>query len=185
MKLLSAHTLVERVLELKAALQYVFDQEFRHREHQNSPTQLEMMKLSEDDFESLSNILFVLIPSKSAQKALEGQRCVNLSLLPLAIYNLHTQLNILEGFVNQADQPKLHQLIRVMITDFNNRRGEECRYNREVVRAGHNRQKGIPTYGFWATSLDPRTKKKLTKCLNPDDVNRVWANITSAVLQLR
>jgi hypothetical protein len=85
---------------LKAALQYVFDQEFQYQEHQNSPTQLEVMKLSEDDFESLENILFVLTPFKSAQKASEGERYVNLSLLPLAINNLHTQLGICEGAVN-------------------------------------------------------------------------------------
>jgi hypothetical protein len=181
----STHTLVERVLELKAALQYVFDQEFRCREHQNSPTQLELLKLSADDFESLDNILFVLTPFKSAQKALEGERYVNLSLLPWAINNLRTQLGICEGSVNEAAQPKLHQLIQTMISDFNDRWGEECRYTREVVRAGRNRQIGIPTYAFWATALDPRTKKKLPKLLNQDDVNRVWADITSATLQLR
>ncbi len=181
----STHTLVERVLELKAALQYVFDQEFRYREHQNSPTQLELLKLSADDFESLDNILFVLTPFKSAQKALEGERYVNLSLLPWAINNLRTQLGICEGSVNEAAQPKLHQLIQTMISDFNDRWGEECRYTREVVRAGRNRQIGIPTYAFWATALDPRTKKKLPKLLNQDDVNRVWADITSATLQLR
>jgi hypothetical protein len=68
--------------------------------------------------------------------------------------------------------------------DFNDRWGKDCRYRRDVVRVGHNRQIGIPTYGFWATALDPRTQRKCTKCLNPDDANRVWADITSAILQL-
>lgn len=181
----STHTLIGRVLTLKPALQYLFDHDFRYREHQNTPTQLEMMSLSEEDFESLENILFVLSPFKDAQKALEGERYVNLSLLPLAINNLRTQLGICEGAVNEADQPTLHQLVQLMIADFNRRWGEVCRYNRQVVRADRNRQIGIPTYAFWATALDPRTKRKLTKCLTPHDTNRVWEDITNAVLQLK
>jgi hypothetical protein len=164
---------------------HLFDHEFRYREHQNTPTQLEMISLSEQDFKSLENILFVLTPFKDAQKALEGERYVNLSLLPLAIINLCTQLGICEGAVNEADQPTLYHLIQLMIADFNRRWGEVCTYNREVVRADHNRQIGIPTYGFWAAAIDPGTKKKLTKCLTQNDMNRVWEDITYAVLKLK
>jgi hypothetical protein len=144
-----------------------------------------MMSLSEADYESLENIFFILSPFKDAQKALEGERYVNLSLLPLAITNLRTQLGICEGSVNEADQPTLHQLVQLMIEDFNRRWGANCRYNRHVVRADRNRQIGIPTYAYWATALDLRTKKKLPKCLTLHDTNRVWEDITNAALQLK
>jgi hypothetical protein len=181
----STHTLIGRVLTLKPALQYLFQHEFRYRENQNTQTQLEMMSLSEADYESLENIFFILSPFKDAQKALEGERYVNLSLLPLAINNLHTQLGICEGSVNEANQPTLHQLVQLMIEDFNSRWGASCRYNRHLVRADRNRQIGIPSYAYWATALDPRTKKKLTKCLTLHDANRVWEDITNAALQLK
>jgi hypothetical protein len=103
----------------------------------------------------------------------------------LAINNLHTQLGICEGSVNEANQPTLHQLVQLMIEDFNSRWGASCRYNRHVVRADRNRQIGIATYAYWATALDPRTKKKPTKCLTLHDANRVWEDITNAALQLK
>jgi len=46
------------------------------------------MQLSDDDFESLENVEYVLKPLQAAQKSLEGERYVNISLLPVMIHHL-------------------------------------------------------------------------------------------------
>ncbi len=180
----STHSLLERLLHLKDSLIYVVDQEFRFREHANTLTTLELIKLSDEDFQSLRNVFFVLTPFKDAQKALEGERYVNLSLLSLAISNLRLSLSTCEAYVDKDAEPNLYQLIQTMVSDFNSRWGDECTYSKVVVRASRNRQLGIPTYAFWATALDPRTKKKLTKVLNREDGDAVWRDIISAIISL-
>ena len=82
------HTLLERILCLKDALKFVFDNEFCACDEMHTPTPIELMQLSDDDFQSLHNVLYVLTPFKNAQKALEGDKYVNISLLPLAINNI-------------------------------------------------------------------------------------------------
>ncbi len=93
--------MIERILEVRAALEVVSQDEFRHRESQNIPTQLEKLKLTESDFDSLNNVEFVLKPLRKAQKALEGEKYVNLSLLPLVINEVCVQLGLCEGAVDE------------------------------------------------------------------------------------
>jgi hypothetical protein len=166
----STHSLLERLLHLTDSLIYVVSQEFQFREHANTLTTLELMKLSDEDFQSFAQCIF---PFKDAQKALEGESYVNLSLLPLKINDLHLSLSTCEASVDKDAGPNLYQLIQMMVCDFNSRRGDECTYSRVVVRVTRNRQLGIPSYAFWATALDPRTTKKLTKGLNHEDVDAV------------
>jgi hypothetical protein len=45
----------------------------------HTPTPIELMQLSDDDFQSLHNVLYVLTPFKNAQKALEGDKYVNIN----------------------------------------------------------------------------------------------------------
>jgi hypothetical protein len=105
----STHDLIERILEVRAALEVVFQDEFHHRESQNIPTQLEKLKLMESDFDSLKKVEFVLKPLRKAQKALEGEKYVNLSLLPLVINKVRVQLGLCEGAVDEHTQQDLYQ----------------------------------------------------------------------------
>jgi hypothetical protein len=100
----STHTLLERILRLKDALKFVFDNEFRARDEINTPTLIELMRLSDDDFQSLHNVLYVLTPFKDAQKALEGDKYVNISLLPLAINNLRSSLLSCQAFADPRNR---------------------------------------------------------------------------------
>ena len=120
----SMHDLIERILEVRAALEVVFQDEFYHRESQNIPTQLEKLKLMESDFDSLKNVEFVLKPLRKTQKALEGEKYVNLSLLPLVINEVRVQLGLCEGAVDEHTQQDLYQLLCVMVDDFNDHWGE-------------------------------------------------------------
>jgi hypothetical protein len=81
----STHSLITRSLELKEPLQSHIQNEFCHHEGPNIQTQLEKLQLINSDFQQLENMEFVLNPSQEAQKALEGENYVNLSLLPLVI----------------------------------------------------------------------------------------------------
>jgi hypothetical protein len=177
----STHDLIERILEVREALEAVFADEFRFRDSQNVPTQLEKLKLTESDYDSLKNVEFVLNPLRKAQKALEGEKYVNISLLPLVINEVRSQLGLCEGAVDQDTQQDLYQLLCVMVDDFKDRWGESMHYSNEVVRASRRRQVGIPTYSFWATALDPRTKKKLSKLLNAEDLTQLWLDLYEAV----
>jgi len=176
--------MLERILRLKDALKFVFDNEFRSREHMNTPTIIELMRLSDDDFEVIHNVMFVLTPFKQAQLALEGENYVNLSLLPLAINNIRSSLVTCEASADPETEGNLLSLIEKMRTDFTNRWGTRCEYARHVVRGERNRQVGIPTYAFWATALDPRTKKKLSKLLPEAEVQQLWRDVEAAIITL-
>lgn len=180
----STHDMIKRVLELREALKLVFTEEFRYRDSQTVPTQLEKMQLSDDDFESLENVEYVLKPLQAAQKSLEGERYVNISLLPVMIHHLRLQLALCLGAVDQETQQDLYQLLSSMVADFNERWGDSTTYSREVVRAARGRQVGIPTYAFWATALDPRTKRRISKILHPEDSVRLWDDLNHAVHHL-
>lgn len=177
----STYTLIERMLQLREALENVFEDEFRFRESQNTITNLEKLKLTESDFESLKNIEFVLRPFKAAQKALEGEKYVHLSLLPLLITEIRKQMGICEGLIDQVRQKDLYELLCNMADDFNDRWGESLKYSNDVVRGNRQRQIGVPTYAFWASALDPRTKKKLLKLLSDEDQARLWMDLIQAV----
>jgi len=88
----STFTLVERVIKLEAPLKLMFQDEFRHRASANQPTLLETFELADDDFDGLRAILHVLKPLSLAQKALEGDQYVNISLVTLAVHHLHMEL---------------------------------------------------------------------------------------------
>ncbi len=151
------HALIECILVVRAALDAVFQDEFHNGESQNIPTQLEKIKMTESGCDSFKNVKFVLKP----QKALEGEKYVNLSLLPLVINEVYSQHGLCEGAVDEHTQQDLYQLMCVMVDDFKNRWGESMHYSNEMVRASGRCQVGIPTYAFWVTTLDPCTKKTL------------------------
>ena len=164
----STHSLILRVLELREALKHLFNNEFRYREGQNVQTPLEKLQLTDRDFEQLENIEFVLKPFQEAQKALEGEHYVNLSLLPLVISEMKDQLGICAAAVNPVTQQDLHALLEKMQEDFHERWGDSLEYSSNIIRANRRRQKGIPTYSYWALGLDPRTKRKVSKLLEDE-----------------
>ncbi len=75
------------VVEVEGMLA-VFDVEFKHRDSPNTETALEKLRLSEDDFLSQIDILTVFTPFKDAQKFLEDESYIDLSLLSSVIHHL-------------------------------------------------------------------------------------------------
>jgi hypothetical protein len=175
---------VERIIQLKEVLLHIFQNEFQHREAQGTQTTLERLQLTERDFEQLENIAYVLKPFQEAQKALEGEKYVNLSLVPLVIHHLSEALGICEASINPGTQRDLRTLLENMQEDFHDRWGETIQYSANTVRTSRRRQKGIPTYAFWALALDPRTKRKVRKILSNEDETRLWNDIAMAIVRL-
>ena len=71
-----------------------------------------------------------------------------------------------------------------MQEDFHERWGDSLHYSTNVRRAHRRRQKGIPTYSFWALALDPRTKRKVSKLLQEEEVVSLWQDIHDAIKRL-
>jgi hypothetical protein len=116
--------MITRILELREPLQHLFQNEFRHREGPNTQTQLEKLQLMDSDFQHLENLEFVLKPFQEAQRALEGEHYVNLSLLPLVISEMKDQLGISEAAASQNTQQQLIALLADMQEDFQERWGK-------------------------------------------------------------
>ena len=180
----STFKLVERVVKLEESIKEMFLQEFRNRTSVNQPTLLEKYSLSDEDFDGLRNILHILKPLQSAQKALEGDKYVSISLVPYIIHQLRIELEGCLGAANPDTQNDLISLLDKMIDDFNSRWGEESSYSHQTRRGDRNRQIGIHAYPYWAMALDPRTKKYLPKILtNHREIRRLWDDIEEFCLE--
>ncbi len=113
--------------------------------------------LTEEQFQTLEVIEEVLKPFSDAQRCLEGDKYVNISLIVLCIKRLHGTLH--SALAASVHNQELYDLLHDMITDFDNRWGQEIQYNYNMVRRAFRRQEGIPRYAYWGALLDPRTKK--------------------------
>ena len=75
-------------MKLEEPIKEMFHQEFRNRTFVNQPTLLEKYSLSDEDFDGLHNILHILKLLQSAQRALEGDKHVSISLALFIIHQL-------------------------------------------------------------------------------------------------
>ena len=160
----STFKLVERVIKLEAPLKLMFQDEFRHRTSANQPTLLEAFELTDDDFDGLCAILHVLKPLSLAQKALEGDQYVNISLVPLAV-------GACQVIADPETEADLYILIDKILEDFNSRWRYACYYMPITTCGVRHRQVGISTYHFWAMLLDPCRKMYIARVL-PYEINR-------------
>jgi len=142
----STFTLIERVIKLEALLKLMFQDEFQHRTSANKPTLLGAFELTDNDFDGLRAILHVLKPLSLAEKALQGDQYVNISLVPLALHHLHMELEACQVIADPETKASLSILIDRMLEDFNSRWRDACYYMSITTRGARNRQVGISTY---------------------------------------
>jgi hypothetical protein len=105
--------MIERAFDLKGPLKLLFEDEFRLSA--NTQTTLESLALSDDDFDSLKSLIYVLTPFKRSQKALEGETYVHISLLPYVVKEIHNQLERTQGAIDPDQQQDLYNFISNMI----------------------------------------------------------------------
>jgi len=115
--------------------------------------------LTEEQWAIIKDTCDLLEPFMCAQKTLEGQKYVTISLVPLIIYSVRTGLiEKVEDVDNTSLQ--VRSLARVMLDCFNQHWGEGLpgTVAREHLTEGPNRRpKGIPRLTLVASILDPRT----------------------------
>jgi len=125
--------MITRILELREPLQHLLQNEFHHHEGPNMQKQLEKLQMMGSDFQHLENLEFVLKPFQEAQRALEGEHYVNLSVLPLVISEMKDQLGISKAAASQNIQQQLIALAD-MQDDFPERWGDRVAYSTDVIR---------------------------------------------------
>ncbi len=92
-------------------------------------------------FQHLENMEFVLKPFQEAQRELEGEHYVNLSLLPLVIGEMKDQLGICEAAASQNMQQQLVAPVADMWEDFHEHWGDTVTYSTIVIHSHHRHQK--------------------------------------------
>jgi hypothetical protein len=181
----STYMMLQRILVLKQAIVNMFSEEFRNREQQDKTTLLENFNLSDNDFEVINNVVHVLAPFKVAQEALEGEKYVNLSLLPMIIHKLRRTIHDNLAAIDDDDQPQFYNLLFEMIKDFEKRWGKETIYRAQTHRGDRGRITGIPKLAFWASMLDPRTKNSTMKILAARDRDSLWGDICDEIFAMQ
>ena len=181
----STYMMLERILFLKLAIQNMFEEEFRNREHQNKKTALEAFALSDDEFKIIQDVVYVLAPFKNAQESLEGSKYVNLSLLPKLIDTIRMALTENLGATDSEENPQLYAMLSEMNDDFQTRWCAETTYSSRTIRADRCRIHGVPKLAFWASMLDPRTKNSTTKIMSGADRRKLWDDMHSKIIELR
>jgi len=180
----STYTMVARAIRLREALELLKRNELIARQQKGIQEQskIEDLMLTEEQFQTLEVIEEVLKPFSDAQRCLEGDKYVNISLIVLCIKRLHGTLH--SALAASVHNQELYDLLHDMITDFDNRWGQEIQYNYNMVRRAFRRQEGIPRYAYWGALLDPRTKKITMKMLDADERRRIWADIKAEIYDM-
>jgi hypothetical protein len=179
----STYSMIQRANRLKQALLMMKRNEVMLRQQnrrQLAVSKLEQLCLDEDDFNTLGFLEELLAPFADAQRCLEGEKYVNISLIVLVIKKLQSAL--VGAYAAAEHEPQLQRVIEDMMNDFNERWGEEISYSSDVERVSGNRQKGIPKYAYWGAVLDPRTKRQTLALLEQDEKRQIWSDIQDVLV---
>ena len=95
---------IQIMLVFKPAIINMFSGECLSRDQQDKRSLLENFALSKNEFEVITYVAHVLAPCKVAQEALEGEKYVNVSLLPIVVHKLVNTLHDYLGDVDDNDQ---------------------------------------------------------------------------------
>jgi hypothetical protein len=122
-----------------------------------------------------------LSPFADAQRCLEGDQYVTISLLVIMVKRLH---DALPNILHAATEPDLQDLLQVICNDFYDRWGHNVYYSATVHRVARDRQQGIPVFAYWAALLDPRTKWVAIRLFLEDERKLIWCDIRKAIVEL-
>lgn len=139
--------------------------------------------LTDQQWLVITNLRFLLQPFMIAQRLLEGQSYVTVSLIPYMIYKIRKGLlnaignNQASHHVIATGTKMLQKLNEIFGT------GEEGTMVEENNRQGDRRRpKGIPTLVLIATLLDPRMKSGLG--IPPLDREQIWTEIQDTLVRM-
>ena len=165
----STYDMVERIVYLREAIEKM-DRDGNLKasnDKKNAPSR----KPTNEEWELLENVAFLLAPFKDAQLMLKSVKTVTSSLVLYLMKLIHTELeNLLaQGFVEDEEDVEeemfpgmtqsLKELVEAMLKDFHARWGDLSKpFNRELQRGIRQRQIGIHPAFTLAHALDPRFK---------------------------
>ncbi len=155
----SVHLMVHRALRLRQSLERLFRQEIINRQQsgKTTPSKLETLQLEEDDYECLKFLDKVLHPFREAQRALEEDQYVSVSLIVIIVKTLYSAMHAMHAAAAADFPPSLECELLDMVEDFVSHWGDPITYAPILVCGFGNRQIGIPMMAYWAALLDPRT----------------------------
>ena len=166
----STYTMLDRLVYLKPALTALVADNVIPQEDILTP----------DEWHTITKIIDILKPFKTAQKYLEGEKYVTISWIPHMIKNIHKRLEESLHLATDPDDPNesVKNLIERLIADFEKRwfHNGTLQFHKNVVRGHYNRQIGIHPFVSISTALDPRFKN-LHIYDNISDREKVWKEI--------
>lgn len=115
--------------------------------------------LNDGHWRIISDVVQILEPFMKAQKLLEGEKFVTISLVPPIIGKIRS--NLMEATENDGHTPHVKTIARKMLLDFNTRWGQGMPgtvFNEHLIRGDRGVRKGLPTSTLVAFALDPRFK---------------------------
>jgi zinc finger BED domain-containing protein 1 (E3 SUMO-protein ligase ZBED1) len=118
------------------------------------------LNLTEDQWETVSNLVQLLEPFMEAQKLLEGETYVTISFVPTIVVALRRGLQALVA--GSLDNVKV--IASKMLDDFNSRwgqGGDGTMFEEHLTEGPRRRPKGLPLHTLIASALDPRFKALL------------------------
>lgn len=142
------------------------------------------MNLTVAQWEIVTLIIKLLQPFMQAQKMLEGEKYVTISLVPTLIISLRNQLiAIIDDVANEGGH--IQAVALRMLEDFNKRWGEGAHgtiFQEHTTEGERRRPKGLPILTILASALDPRFKGLLD--FDEDDRIRIRTELKIRLIQV-
>lgn len=163
----STHTMITRAINLKPALDLMFHNiaVAHQRNCRQGKSKLQKLALTSDQFTVLSLLEEVLQPFAEAQRCLEGDHYVTISLIVIVVKRLHDAVHAMLTTCN--NHPQLSTLVQDLHHDFVECWGDQLFYS-----------------SYWAALLDPRTKTPMLSVLTDQETRQIWADICDAIMEL-
>jgi hypothetical protein len=167
----STYSMCERLLRLRVVLTVMnLDGDLR-------------LSLTEAQWNIVEDLTVLLNPFMIAQRLLEGEAYVTISLVPFMIYKIRSGLTIAN--TSEASSPQVRTISTLMLQKFCDEFGsgdEETVAFDHITEGVRRRAKGIPKLALMAMLLDPRTKSAVGI---PDaDCDAIWQYITHDAVEL-
>jgi hypothetical protein len=158
----STHRMLSRLLDLKPFVDSLID----------TGAVTSATKLLPEQTVLLKEVRDLLEPFAEAQRSLEGEKYVTISMIPYAIWKIRKTLKETLECPTKSDSAR--HLARVMHDDFVARFGDgDTMFNDKVIYGERNRQEGLHKLVLLTAALHPGMKK-LKPYLNKEDRAKVW-----------
>jgi zinc finger BED domain-containing protein 1 (E3 SUMO-protein ligase ZBED1) len=177
----STYAMVERLFELKVALQLYDDEQ--NFERVNSRAKIKARMLTKKEWIALEHLKTVLKPFKLAQQFLEQEKNVTISFIPFILDTIRDELTNVVEVANTEMNTSVVACGTAMLESFETHFGGpgDPVFNKKPVRGDRQRQVGVHPAVIFAHALDPRFKA--LKIIPSVEREGVWDALVDEVLK--